>query len=98
MFPLYTTSGYEPIKITWKDLIYSLKHCKSKYNQFFIFDGRYKRCGCKLNDENFKLEINFNCIPFEYDFYYCNECKKAQVDDYVKFMEGSTIIKIQQKV
>lgn len=89
---LYTTSGYEPVKITWKDLIYSLKHCKSKYNHFFIFDGRCKRCGCKLNDDNFKLELNFDCMPFEYDFYYCNKCKQAQIDDYVKFMEGLTSI------
>lgn len=85
---LYTESGYEPIKITWKDLIYSLKHCKSKYNRFYIFDGKCKRCGRKLTKDNFKLEINFAAMCFENDFYYCNDCKVRQVDDYIEFMEN----------
>lgn len=86
---LYTESGYEDIPIKWKDLIYNLKNSRKKHNWTQIFNGKCKRCNKKLNDTNFKLEINFSNMCFEYDFYYCNECKQKQVDDYVEFMEKS---------
>ena len=82
---LYPTSGYNKEKYSWKLLKHSLKLDKNNWLQ--IWDGKCKRCGCSLTKENYHIDKYFPAMEFENDYYYCNDCRQKEIDDYVKWME-----------
>lgn len=82
---LYVDSGWESETTTWKRLKEYLKD--DKKNTIIINKGYCHRCGQKLTSENYKNEIKDSLYPyFEYDFFYCNDCKEKQVQDFENFM------------
>ena len=85
---LYTTSGWESEKAPYRQLKNYIKDCKSDDPRLFINKGYCPRCGQKLTAENYKNEIKDSLTPiFEWDFFYCNDCKEQECADFIKFAE-----------
>lgn len=87
---LYIDSGINKNHGKWKtlkkDLIES-KNDKYSYIKIWVNNGYCHKCGKKLTEDNYKsFDIEYLECPFEYDYFYCNECKEKEVADFEKFM------------
>lgn len=83
---LYIEDGWNENSLSWTKLKHILKEEKLL---MFVENGHCPRCGCLLTEQNYKNEIEDSFYtPFEYDFFYCNDCKQKQIEDFVKFTKN----------
>lgn len=86
---LYINSGIDEQPGKWKTLKRELKESTAdnySYTSIWVNKGYCHRCGKKLTKNNFNFDTNYLECPFEFDYFYCNECKAKEVEDYEKFM------------
>lgn len=86
---LYINCGINKNNGNWKTLkedLIDTKNDKYSYLQIWVNKGYCHRCGKKLTKDNYKFDTEYLECCFEYDYFYCNECKEKEEADFEKFM------------